>query len=126
MQRLKEAAEKAKIELSGMSTTNVNLPFITVVDGAPSTSISTFPNRNFDNLTSDLVDRTVEPMRKAMQDAGLKLQRYNKVYWSAGSTRIPAVFEKLKALPARNLSRASPRRMRRNRCGNTGRRASAM
>ena len=98
MQRLKEAAEKAKIELSGMSTTNVNLPFITVVDGAPQHLDIDLSKQKFDNLTSDLVDRTVEPMRKAMQDAGLNYSDINKVIMVGGSTRIPAVFEKVKSI----------------------------
>lgn len=96
MQRLKEAAEKAKIELSGMSTTNVNLPFITVADGAPQHLDIDISKQKFDSLTSDLVERTVEPMRKAMQDAGLSYSDISKVIMVGGSTRIPAVFDKVK------------------------------
>ena len=96
MQRLKEAAEKAKIELSGMSSTNVNLPFITVVDGAPQHLDVDISKQKFDSLTSDLVDRTVEPMRKAMSDAGLSYSDISKVIMVGGSTRIPAVFGKVK------------------------------
>ncbi len=98
MQRLKEAAEKAKIELSGMSTTNVNLPFITVVDGAPQHLDIDISKQKFDSLTSGLVDRTVEPMRKAMQDAGLTYNEISKVILVGGSTRIPAVYDKVKQI----------------------------
>ncbi len=98
MQRLKEAAEKAKIELSGMSTTNVNLPFITVVDGAPQHLDIDISKQKFDSLTSGLVDRTVEPMRKAMQDAGLNYNEISKVILVGGSTRIPAVYDKVKQI----------------------------
>jgi molecular chaperone DnaK len=98
MQRLKEAAEKAKIELSGMSSTNINLPFITVVDGAPQHLDYDLSKQKFDMLTSDLVDRTVEPMRKAMADAELTYKDIDKVIMVGGSTRIPAVFDKVKAI----------------------------
>ena len=98
MQRLKEAAEKAKIELSGMNSTNVNLPFITVVDGAPQHLDIDLSKQKFDSLTADLVERTVEPMRKAMQDAGLNYNEINKVIMVGGSTRIPAVFDKVKSI----------------------------
>ncbi len=98
MQRLKEAAEKAKIELSGMSATNINLPFITVVDGAPQHLDIDLSKQKFDSLTADLVERTVEPMRKAMQDAGLNYNEINKVIMVGGSTRIPAVFDKVKSV----------------------------
>jgi len=98
MQRLKEAAEKAKIELSGMSTTNINLPFITVVDGAPQHLDIDLSKQKFDSLTADLVDRTVEPMRKAMQDAGLSYGDISKVIMVGGSTRIPAVYDKVKQI----------------------------
>jgi molecular chaperone DnaK len=98
MQRLKEAAEKAKIELSGMSNTNINLPFITVVNGAPQHLDIDLSKQKFDSLTSDLVDRTVEPMKKAMHDAGLTYNDINKVIMVGGSTRIPAVFDKVKAV----------------------------
>ncbi len=98
MQRLKEAAEKAKIELSGMSSTNINLPFITVVDGAPQHLDIDLSKQKFDSLTADLVERTVEPMRKAMQDAGLNYNEINKVIMVGGSTRIPAVFDKVKSV----------------------------
>jgi molecular chaperone DnaK len=98
MQRLKEAAEKAKIELSGMSSTNINLPFITVVDGAPQHLDYDLSKQKFDMLTSDLVEKTVEPMRKAMADAELTYKDIDKVIMVGGSTRIPAVFDKVKAI----------------------------
>ena len=102
MQRLKEAAEKAKIELSGMTNTNINLPFITVVDGAPQHLDYDLSRQKFDSLTSDLVERTVEPMRKAMQDAGLTYNDINKVIMVGGSTRIPAVYDKVKAITGKD------------------------
>jgi molecular chaperone DnaK len=98
MQRLKEAAEKAKIELSGMSSTNINLPFITVVDGAPQHLDYDLSKQKFDMLTADLVEKTVEPMRKAMADAELTYKDIDKVIMVGGSTRIPAVFDKVKAI----------------------------
>ena len=98
MQRLKEAAEKAKIELSGMTNTNINLPFITVVDGQPQHLDIDLSRQKFDNLTSELVDRTVEPMKKAMADAGLTYSDIKKVIMVGGSTRVPAVFEKVKQI----------------------------
>ncbi len=98
LQRLKEAAEKAKIELSGMTSTNVNLPFITVVDGEPQHLDIDISRQKFDMLTSDLVDRTAEPMRKAMSDAGLSYGDISKVIMVGGSTRIPAVFNKVKSV----------------------------
>ena len=102
MQRLKEAAEKAKIELSGMTNTNINLPFITVVDGAPQHLDYDLSRQKFDSLTSDLVERTVEPMRKAMQDAGLTYKDINKVIMVGGSTRIPAVYDKVKSITGKD------------------------
>ena len=71
MQRIKEAAEKAKIELSGMSSTNINLPFITADATGPKHLDLTLTKNKFDTMTADLVEKTKEPMRKAMRDAGL-------------------------------------------------------
>ena len=102
MQRLKEAAEKAKIELSGMTNTNINLPFITVVDGAPQHLDYDLSRQKFDSLTSELVERTVEPMRKAMQDAGLTYKDISKVIMVGGSTRIPAVYDKVKSITGKD------------------------
>ena len=98
MQRLKEAAEKAKIELSGMSSTNVNLPFITATAEGPKHLDVDVTKQKFDALTSDLVEKTVEPMRLAMKDAGLTYKDIDKVILVGGSTRIPAVVEKVKSI----------------------------
>ena len=95
-QRLKEAAEKAKIELSGTTTANINLPFITADATGPKHLDVTLTRAKFDELTSDLVDATVEPMRKALKDAGLTVEQINKVILVGGSTRIPAVQEAVK------------------------------
>ena len=96
LQRLKEAAEKAKIELSGMSSTNINLPFITVANGEPQHLDIDISKQKFDMLTSDLVERTVEPMKQAMKDAKLSYSDISKVILVGGSTRIPAVIEQVK------------------------------
>ena len=95
-QRLKEAAEKAKIELSGTTTANINLPFITADATGPKHLDITLTRAKFDELTADLVDATVEPMRKALKDAGLSVDQINKVILVGGSTRIPAVQEAVK------------------------------
>ena len=98
MQRLKEAAEKAKIELSGMTTTNINLPFITATADGPKHLDADLTRQKFDALTADLVEKTAEPMRLAMKDAGLTYADIDKVILVGGSTRIPAVVEKVKQL----------------------------
>ncbi len=98
MQRLKEAAEKAKIELSGMTTTNVNLPFITADATGPKHMDVTITRAKFNELTADLVERTLKPVRQAMSDAGLKASDLDKVLLVGGSTRIPAVQEAVKNL----------------------------
>ena len=98
MQRLKEAAEKAKIELSGMTTTNVNLPFITATAEGPKHLEINLTRQKFDALTADLVEKTSEPMRLAMKDAGLTYADIDKVILVGGSTRIPAVIEKVKSI----------------------------
>ena len=98
MQRLKEAAEKAKIELSGMTTTNINLPFITATADGPKHLDVDLTRQKFDALTADLVEKTSEPMRLAMKDAGLTYADIDKVILVGGSTRIPAVVEKVKQL----------------------------
>ena len=95
-QRLKEAAEKAKIELSGTMTTNINLPFITADATGPKHLDMTLTRAKFDELTRDLVEATVEPMRKAMSDAGLTYDQIDKIILVGGSTRIPAVQEEVK------------------------------
>lgn len=93
MQRLKEAAEKAKIELSSMSSTNINLPFITADATGPKHLDITLTRQKFDALTADLVQMTVEPLTKAMQDANLTYNDIAKVILVGGSTRIPAVVD---------------------------------
>ena len=98
MQRLKEAAEKAKIELSGMTTTNVNLPYITADATGPKHMDVTITRAKFNEMTADLVERTMKPVRQAMSDAGLKASDLDKVLLVGGSTRIPAVQEAVKSL----------------------------
>ena len=91
LQRLKEAAEKAKIELSGAMSTNVNLPFITADMTGPKHLDLTLTRAKFDELTADLVERTIVPMQNALRDAGLNCNQIDKVILVGGSTRIPAV-----------------------------------
>ena len=98
MQRLKEAAEKAKIELSGMTTTAVNLPYITADSTGPKHLDVTLSRAKFNELTADLVERTLKPVRQAMSDAGLSAGDLHKVLLVVGSTRIPAVQEAFKSL----------------------------
>ena len=98
MQRLKEAAEKAKIELSGMTSTNINLPFITATAAGPLHFDATLTRAEFDRITSDLIDRTIVPTKKALADAGLSVSQIDKVLLVGGSTRIPAVQEAVKKL----------------------------
>ena len=95
-QRLKEAAEKAKIELSGTMTAAISLPFIAMDAAGPKNIDMTLTRARFDELTRDLVEATVEPMRKALQDAKLSFADINKVILVGGSTRIPAVQETVK------------------------------
>ncbi|OUQ57965.1 molecular chaperone DnaK [Tyzzerella sp. An114] len=96
MQRLKEAAEKAKKELSTVTTTNINLPFITMNQDGPKHLDITLTRAKFDELTADLVDRTMEPVRLALKDADLQPSELDKVLLVGGSTRIPAVQEAVK------------------------------
>ena len=95
-QRLKEAAEKAKIELSGMTSTAINLPFITADATGPKHLDTNLSRAKFNELTADLVERTMVPVRQAMQDAGLRASDLSKVLLVGGSTRIPAVQEAVK------------------------------
>ena len=97
-QRLKEAAEKAKIELSGTTTANINLPFITADATGPKHLDVTLTQAKFNELTADLVEATIEPMRKALKDAGLTVEQINKVILVGGSTRIPAVQDAVKKI----------------------------
>ena len=96
MQRLKEAAEKAKKELSTVTSTNINLPFITMNQDGPKHLDVTLTRAKFDELTADLVDRTMEPVRVALKDADLQPSELDKVLLVGGSTRIPAVQEAVK------------------------------
>ena len=96
MQRLKEAAEKAKIELSGMSSTNINLPFITATAAGPLHFDATLTRAEFDRITSDLVEATMAPLRQVLSDAGVSSSQVDKVLLVGGSTRIPAVQEAVK------------------------------
>ncbi len=98
MQRLKEAAEKAKIELSGMTTTNVNLPFIAMTDGGAVHLDLEISRQKFEALIADLVEKTAEPMRLSMRDAGLSYNDIDKVILVGGSTRVPAVVAKVKSI----------------------------
>ena len=98
MQRLKEAAEKAKIELSGMSQTSINQPYITADATGPKHLELTLTRAKFNELTADLVERTMGPVRQAMSDAGLTASDLSKVLLVGGSTRIPAVQEAVKGI----------------------------
>ena len=98
MQRLKEAAEKAKIELSGMTSTSINLPYITADINGPKHLDVTLSRAKFNEMTADLVERTMKPVRQAMSDAGLTASQLDKVLLVGGSTRIPAVQEAVKSI----------------------------
>ena len=91
LQRLKEAAEKAKIELSSQTSTEINLPYIMPVDGVPKHLVKSLSRAKFEQLADSLIQRTVEPCRKALQDAGLNASDINEVLLVGGSTRIPAI-----------------------------------
>ncbi len=93
LQRLKEAAEKAKIELSGLMSANINLPFITADASGPKHLDVTLTRAKFNELTADLVDKTITPLNQALRDAGLTASQVDKVILVGGSTRIPAVQE---------------------------------
>ena len=97
LQRLKEAAEKAKIELSGMASANINLPFITADATGPKHFDGTLSRAKFNEITADLVQNTVGPMRQALSDAGLTTAQLDKVLLVGGSTRIPAVQDAVKS-----------------------------
>ena len=96
MQRLKEAAEKAKIELSGMASTNINLPFITATAAGPLHFDATLTRAEFDRITADLVEKTIEPVRQVLADSGVSTSQVDKILLVGGSTRIPAVQEAVK------------------------------
>ena len=96
LQRLRDAAEKAKIELSGMTSTSINLPFITATAAGPLHFEATLSRAEFERITADLVERSIVPTRKALADAGLSVNQIDKVLLVGGSTRIPAVQEAVK------------------------------
>ena len=96
LQRLKEAAEKAKIELSGVMSTNINLPFITADATGPKHLDMTLTRAKFDELTRDLVEATMQPVQRALSDAGLSASQIDRVILVGGSTRIPAVQDAVK------------------------------
>ena len=102
LQRLKEAAEKAKIELSGVMSTNINLPFITADATGPKHLDVTLTRAKFDELTRDLVEATLVPMQKALSDAGLTASQIDRVILVGGSTRIPAVQEAVKRVTGKD------------------------
>lgn len=108
MQRLREEAEKAKKELSSSVTTNINLPFIAMSKDGPHHIDITLSRQTFNELTADLVDRTITPVENALHDAGLSKTDINMVLLVGGSTRIPAVADKVRQLmgkePSRNLN----------------------
>ena len=91
LQRLKEAAEKAKIELSSQTSTEINLPYIMPVDGVPKHLVKTLTRAKFEQLADSLIQRTIEPCRKALSDAGISASEINEVLLVGGSTRIPAI-----------------------------------
>ena len=95
LQRLKEAAEKAKIELSSSMETEVNLPYVTSVDGVPKHLVKKLSRAKFEQLVDDLVRRTLEPCRKAVQDAGISVSQIDEVILVGGSTRIPRIVEEV-------------------------------
>ncbi len=106
LQRLKEAAEKAKKELSSATTTNINLPFITVTADGPKHLDMTITRAKFNELTNDLVERTAIPVQNALRDAGLNASEISKVLLVGGSTRIPAVQDKVKQLTGKEPNKS--------------------
>ena len=108
MQRIKEAAEKAKIELSSTNSTEINLPYITAVDGMPKHLVKTLTKAKFESLIDDLVQRTIEPCKKALENAKLGINEIDEVILVGGSTRIPAVQEAVKKFfgkePSKNVN----------------------
>ena len=106
MQRLREAAEKAKKELSSATTTNINLPFITATAEGPKHFDMNLTRAKFDELTHDLVERTVVPVQNALSDAGLTMGEISKVLLVGGSTRIPAVQDKVRQLTGKEPNKS--------------------
>ena len=106
MQRLREAADKAKKELSSATTTNINLPFITATAEGPKHFDMNLTRAKFDELTHDLVERTVIPVQNALKDAGLEMNEISKVLLVGGSTRIPAVQDKVRQLTGKEPNKS--------------------
>lgn len=102
VQRLKDAAEKAKKELSGVVSTTVSLPFITVADGVPQHLEITLSRAKFEEISADLVEKTMSPTRQALKDAGMSASEIDKIVLVGGSTRIPAVQEAVKKLTGKD------------------------
>jgi molecular chaperone DnaK len=105
LQRLKEAAEKAKIELSSSTQTEINLPYIMPVDGIPKHLVKTLTRSKFEQLADSLINATIEPCRKALKNAGLTASDIDEVILVGGSTRIPAIQEKVKDFFGKNPSK---------------------
>jgi molecular chaperone DnaK len=105
LQRLKEAAEKAKIELSSATSTEINLPYIMPVDGVPKHLVRTLSRAKFEQLIDDLVQRTLEPCRKALNDAGISNSEINEVILVGGSTRVPKIQEEVEKFFGKNPSK---------------------
>jgi len=105
MQRLKESAEKAKIELSSKTTAQINIPFITMDAAGPKHLDVTLTRAKFDELTADLVEATMEPVRKAISDSGLAANQINKIVLVGGSTRIPAVQDAVKKITGKDADK---------------------
>jgi len=106
MQRLKEAAEKAKIELSTTMQTEINLPYLTADSTGPKHLVMNFTRAKLEQLTADLVERTIEPMRRALDDAGLKAEEVNEVVMVGGMSRMPAVQEAVRKMFNREPNRS--------------------
>jgi molecular chaperone DnaK len=106
MQRLTEAAEKAKIELSGVVTTNINLPFITADQNGPKHLDLTFTRAKFEELTADLTDRCIQPFKNALADAKLDVSKIDEVVMVGGSTRMPVIQELVKKLTGKELNQS--------------------
>ncbi|MBT3407813.1 molecular chaperone DnaK [Candidatus Woesearchaeota archaeon] len=105
-QRLKEAAEKAKIELSSSATTNINLPFVTADQNGPKHLVKDLTRAKFEELTSDLIEKTIEPTKKAIKESGLDIEKIHKIILVGGSTRIPAVQEAIKKLTGKDVNKS--------------------
>jgi len=105
LQRLKEAAEKAKIELSSSTQTEINLPYIMPVDGIPKHLVKTLTRAKFEQLSDSLINATIEPCRRALNNSGFSSSDIDEVILVGGSTRIPAVQEKVKEFFGKNPSK---------------------